>query len=112
MKNLFKNTLRSLGSNKTVMVALTFLVFLTIGIFTLLSSTTKNVTSTYDNISRQSNLHDFTVSEQYSLGNPAYKTYDKVDSKDNTWAGNESLNTEYADINDYMGLSSDDHTVP
>jgi putative ABC transport system permease protein len=74
-KKLFKNTLRSLVKNKITLLALTFLVFLSVGVFTLLSSTTSNINNTYNSIAKEGNLHDLTISEQYSIGNSDYTFY-------------------------------------
>jgi putative ABC transport system permease protein len=102
MKNLFKNTFRNLKNSKVTMVALSFLVFLAIGIFTLLSSTTKNITNTYDDISQKGNMHDFTVSEQYSLGNTDYAVY----AFDGQHPDGGSADDEF------FGTSSDGKTIP
>jgi hypothetical protein len=52
-------------------VGLTFLTFLSMGIFTLLNSTTNNINREYNTISVKGKLHDFTVSELYNMGQPA-----------------------------------------
>lgn len=91
MKNLFKNTFRGLSKSKITLISLSFLVFLAIGIFTLLSSTTKNITNTYNQISKKGNLHDFTVSEQYSLGNTDYQIYG-IDNETHPNAGSNPEN--------------------
>jgi hypothetical protein len=60
-----------LKKNKAAIVGLTFLTFLSMGIFTLLNSTTNNINSEYHTISVKGKLHDFTVSELYNMGQPA-----------------------------------------
>jgi putative ABC transport system permease protein len=82
MNNLFKNTLRSLKNSKVAVVGLTFLVFLAVGIFTLLSSTTSNVTNEYANITKKANLHDITINEKYNVGNIRYDFIENIDAKD------------------------------
>ena len=72
MKNLFLNVLRSLKKNKLAMIGLTFLVFLSCGIFISLNSTTSAVTNEYNKISKQGNIHQFTVSELYETSTPKY----------------------------------------
>jgi hypothetical protein len=51
---------------------LTFLVFLSTGIFTVLNSTSSNIQSTYNRVTTSGKLHDFTVSENYSIGKVSY----------------------------------------
>jgi hypothetical protein len=84
------------------LVALSFLVFLAIGIFTLLSSTTKNITNTYNNISQKGNMHDFTVSEQYSLGNTDYAFY-AMDGQHPDGG---------TDLDEFFGTDKDGLTIP
>lgn len=69
MWNLLKNTFRSLAKNKISIIGLTFLIFLSVGMFTVLQSTSTNINTTYKKISREGNQHDFTVSEHYNTGN-------------------------------------------
>lgn len=69
MWNLLKNTFRSLAKNKVSIIGLTFLIFLSVGMFTTLQSTSTNIDSTYAKISNEGNQHDFTVSEHYNTGN-------------------------------------------
>lgn len=68
MWNLIKNVFRSLAKSKIAIIGLTFLIFLSVGMFTVLQSTTTNIDTTYDKISSQGNQHDFTVSEKYNTG--------------------------------------------
>ncbi len=69
MWNLLKNVFRSLAKNKIAVIGLTFLIFLSVGMFTVLQSTTTNINNTYDKVSTQGNQHDFTISEKYDIGN-------------------------------------------
>jgi hypothetical protein len=39
------------------------------GVFTVLNSTASNIKNEYNQISTSGNLHDFTVSENYNVGN-------------------------------------------
>jgi hypothetical protein len=66
---LFKNVLRSLKKNKASVIGLTFLVFLSMGLFTVLDSTAKNISNEYNIVSTRGNIHDFTISEKYNTGN-------------------------------------------
>jgi putative ABC transport system permease protein len=65
---LLKNVLKSFKKNKVSIIGLTFLVFLSMGMFTVLNSTTNNINSTYYTISQKGNLHDFNVNEYYNIG--------------------------------------------
>jgi hypothetical protein len=62
----------------------------------LLSSTTTNISKTYNQISKNGNIHDFTVSEKYSIGSAKYKFYDG-----STVGGD-----------NYTGESSDGYSIP
>ncbi|MCF0227339.1 MAG: ABC transporter permease [Malacoplasma sp.] len=73
MKNLFKNVLRSLKQNKLAIIGLTFLTFLSCTVFTGVNSTVSAVNSEYGRISRNGNLHQFTVSELYETSTPDYE---------------------------------------
>jgi hypothetical protein len=66
LKNLLLNTLRSLKQNKVNVIGLVFLTFLSTGIYTVLTSTTANISGEYDEIVKEGKLHDFTVSEYYT----------------------------------------------
>lgn len=72
MFNLFKNVARSFKKNKLSICGLSFLVFLSVGIFTALSGTTSAINKEYDYVSKTGNLHDFTVSELYNVGTVKY----------------------------------------
>lgn len=71
-KHLFKNTLLSYKKNKIALFTLAILVFLTLGIFCLVNNMTTNITTSFNNIANQSNLHSFTSNELYNIGSPAF----------------------------------------
>ena len=73
MKNLFRNTLRSLPKNKLNIISLVFLIFLCLSIFCTMSNTFSNITTQYDNIVKSGNLHDIVISELYDIGEPNYE---------------------------------------
>ena len=73
MINLLKNVARSFKKNKLSICGLSFLVFLSTCIYTTLSGTTSAINSEYRYISKNGNLHDFTVSELYNVGVVRYK---------------------------------------
>ena len=73
MKNLFKNTLRSLPKNKLNIVSLVFLIFLCLSIFCTMSNTFSNISTQYDRIVKSGNLHDIVISELYDIGEPNYE---------------------------------------
>ncbi len=68
MINLLKNVARSFKKNKLSICGLSFLVFLSVGIYTALSGTTSAINKEYKWILKEGNLHDFTVSELYNVG--------------------------------------------
>lgn len=92
MWNLIKNVFRSLKKNKITIIGLTFLIFLSVGIFTILQSTSTNINNTYDKVSSQGNKHDFTISESYNTGYIKFNPGNK-------------------DLSKGIGKSSDDQTV-
>jgi hypothetical protein len=81
-------------------VGLTFLVFLSVGIFTVLNSVSSNISNEYNRIATSGNLHDFTISENYVIGNAVYD-FD-----------NNPYNPSNPKENEYMGQSSDGKAVP
>mgnify|MGYP002470445045 CR=1 FL=1 len=81
MWNLLKNVFRSLAKNKIAIIGLTFLIFLSVGMFTVLQSTTTNINNTYDKVSTQGNQHDFTVSEKYDIGNIKFSPGSKIEGE-------------------------------
>jgi putative ABC transport system permease protein len=91
---------RSLKHNKASVVGLTFLVFLSIGIFTILNSVSSNISNEYSRITTSGNLHDFTISENYVIGNAKY------DFDNNPFDPTDPTK------NEYMGESSDGKSVP
>ena len=72
MKNLFLNLIRSLKKNKLSILGLTFLVFISTGIYTVLNSSTTAINNEYQRISTTGVLHDFTVAEYYNTGVAKY----------------------------------------
>ena len=72
MLKLFKNVVRSFKNNKLSIIGLSFLVLLSTGIYTMLSGTTSAINKEYNYISEEGNLHDFIVSELYSIGTIKY----------------------------------------
>ena len=73
MKNLFRNTLRSLPKNKLNIISLVFLIFLCLSIFCTMSNTFSNISTQYDSIVKSGNLHDIVISELYDIGEPNYE---------------------------------------
>ncbi|MDE7433668.1 MAG: hypothetical protein K2M43_00730 [Mycoplasmoidaceae bacterium] len=69
------------------------MVFLSVGLFTVLKSTTTNIDGMYNTVSNEGNQHDFTVSELYEVGN--------IKLEPGAFEGN-----------DGVGKSSDGQTVP
>lgn len=96
MWNLLKSVFRSLSKNKIAVIGLTFLIFISIGVYTVLSSCTTNISNTYKKICNESNLHDFTVNELYRNADPVYE-----------------LNSGHGDASwSSVGYSSDGALVP
>ncbi|WP_052663567.1 ABC transporter permease [[Mycoplasma] testudinis] len=60
--------MRSFSKTKVALVSLTFLIFLSIGIFSLLNNTTSNLKNSYDDLVLRGNLDDFVVNERYDFG--------------------------------------------
>lgn len=83
MWNLLKNAFRSLKKNKLSMVGLTFLVFLSTGIFTVLNSATTSINTEYHQISSEGNLHDITISQVYDNGVAKYSNLVEKQHDDN-----------------------------
>ncbi|WP_027120527.1 FtsX-like permease family protein [Mycoplasmopsis lipofaciens] len=61
MWRLFKEVFKSLSKNKVVVIGLSFLVFLTSAIFTLLSSMRTTLVGGFENYKQVSKLHDVSV---------------------------------------------------
>ncbi|WP_033159949.1 ABC transporter permease [Mycoplasmoides alvi] len=68
MKNLFKNVFRSFSKTKTAIVALFFLMFLSLGVFAVLDNTSHNLNNSYVSLVKKGNLNDFVVNEKYDYG--------------------------------------------
>lgn len=80
MNNLIKNVIRSFAKTKTAIVCLVVLVFLSIGIFSLLNNTTKNFDNSYVSLVKKGNLNDFVVNEKYDYGSMKFDIYYKTKS--------------------------------
>ncbi|NQZ65640.1 MAG: ABC transporter permease [Mycoplasmatales bacterium] len=65
-RHLWKSTFKSFFKNKVGIILLTLIIFLTATVFTLLQSTSNSFSSSYSNVVKKGNLHDFTVKEKYS----------------------------------------------
>lgn len=72
MKNLFKETLRSLSKNKVTITGLTILVFLSSSVFTFTSDITKSMTDEYNERLKISKLHDLTLDLNIPSNGSAY----------------------------------------
>lgn len=59
------------------LICLTFLVFLSIGIFSLLNSTSRNLNDSYDSLVQTGQLNDFVVNEKYDYGKMEFSGYVK-----------------------------------
>jgi hypothetical protein len=59
------------------MVGLTFIIFVGVGAYSILSSCRTNILNTYKKITNKSNLHDFVVNEGYRSSNPTFKLCDQ-----------------------------------
>jgi hypothetical protein len=59
------------------------------GVFTVLNSTASNIKTEYNQISTSGNLHDFTISENYDVGNIKW-TYNETDNYGGYSYGNTS----------------------
>lgn len=69
MKNLFKSVLRSFSKTKISLISLTFLIFVSVGVFSLLNNTSYNFKSSYETLVQKGNLNQFVVNEKYDYGN-------------------------------------------
>ncbi len=72
MWTIIKSVLRFFKNSKLSIIGLFLLIFFSSSIFTLLNSTTTNLQRSYDNISKNGNLHDFVINEHFSLGYANY----------------------------------------
>lgn len=73
MKNLFKSVLRSFSKTKIALISLTFLIFISVGVFSLLNNTSYNFKSSYETLVQKGNLNQFVVNEKYDYGNYQFK---------------------------------------
>lgn len=69
MKNLFKSVLRSFSKTKISLISLTFLIFVSVGVFSLLNNTSYNFKNSYETLVQKGNLNQFVVNEKYDYGN-------------------------------------------
>ncbi len=67
MKNLFKNSFKSFLKSRVTIILVSLIVFLTIGIFTLLTSSIISFRYSYDQVISENKLHDFTAKEKYDF---------------------------------------------
>ncbi len=67
MRKLFKNSFKSFLSSKLAMILLSLTVFMSIAVFTMLSSTSWAFDSSYNQVISTGKLHDFTVNEKYTI---------------------------------------------
>ncbi|NQZ29286.1 MAG: FtsX-like permease family protein [Mycoplasmatales bacterium] len=75
MNKLFKNSFKSFLGSKLAMILLSLAVFLSIAVFTMLSSTSWAFDSSYNQVVNVGQLHDFTVNEKYTIdGTDGFKT--------------------------------------
>ncbi len=76
MKKLFKEIWKSFSKTKSLILGLTVLIFLSSGVFTLLSDVKANYTSQFDDYKKVSKIHDLTVdTEIEATGEKPSKTY-------------------------------------
>ncbi|MGL5205597.1 MAG: ABC transporter permease [Metamycoplasmataceae bacterium] len=61
MNKLFKEILKSFSKTKTLLIGLIVLIFLSSGVFTLLSDVNQNYNNQFDDYKRISKIHDLTV---------------------------------------------------
>lgn len=94
MWTLIKAVLRFFKNSKLSLIGLLLLIFFSSTIFTVLNNTTLNLTTSYQTISRQGNLHDFVINENYTKGSGSYKW-----SKDNPKTSNLTVTFVSSDQN-------------
>ncbi|MGL5204985.1 MAG: hypothetical protein ACRC63_01920, partial [Metamycoplasmataceae bacterium] len=83
MGKLFKEILKSFSKTKTLLIGLIVLIFLSSGVFTLLSDVNKNYTNQFNDYKRISKIHDLTVdTEIAATGERPSDTYIPVEEKE------------------------------
>lgn len=80
---IIKSVLRFIKNCKLSIIGLFTLIFFSAGIFTLLNQTTQNLQNSYNYITKQGNLHDFVINDNYTIGNADYIFTYKNGSKRN-----------------------------
>lgn len=68
MWTIVKSVLRFFKTAKMSIIGLFLLIFFSSSIFTVLNNTNLNLKNSYNSISKNGNLHDFVVNENFSLG--------------------------------------------
>ncbi len=84
MRNLFKNAFKSFLKSKLTIFLVSFIVFVTINIFTILTNSLIAFRYSYDSVIKDNKLHDFTSKEKYDLSGELRfdkGTYENVDGK-------------------------------
>ncbi|MGL5617504.1 MAG: FtsX-like permease family protein [Metamycoplasmataceae bacterium] len=83
MSKLFKEILKSFSKTKTLLIGLIVLIFLSSGVFTLLSDVNKNYINQFDDYKRISKIHDLTVdTEIAATGERPTNTYIPAESQE------------------------------
>ncbi|MDE5841625.1 MAG: ABC transporter permease, partial [Malacoplasma sp.] len=72
MKTLIKAILKFFKLSKLSFIGLFILIFFSMSIFTVLNSTNANLTSSYNTVATQGNLHNFVINENYRYGQGPY----------------------------------------
>ncbi|RXY96867.1 ABC transporter permease [Malacoplasma penetrans] len=72
MKTIIKAILKFFKFSKLTFIGLFVLIFFSLSIFTVLNSTSLNLTNSYSTVSNSGNLHDFVINENYRYGNGTY----------------------------------------
>lgn len=105
MKNLFKETLKSLSKNKVTITGLTILVFLSSSVFTFTSDITKSMTDEYNERIKISKLHDLTLDLNIPSNGSAYNNGYYINGNDQNSVLTPSDYNEpirYFDENNYL----------
>lgn len=82
MKTIIKAILKFFKFSKLTFIGLFVLIFFSLSIYTVLNSTSLNLTNSYSTVSNQGNLHDFVINENYRYGNGSYLLDDGKSSTD------------------------------
>lgn len=85
MKKLFKEILKSFSKTKSLIIGLTVLIFLSSGVFTLLTDVKTNYTNQFDDYKKVSKIHDLTVDTEIpATGERPTQTYIPVGNQEKT----------------------------